>query len=1023
MGRYSRIAALTLMFFALGAASAAAQYFGQNKVQYKTFNFEILKTEHFDVYFYPQERQAAELSGRLAERWYARLSRILGFSLSGRQPLILYASHPDFEQTNVIPGELGESTGGVTESQRRRIVLPLAGPLSETDHVIGHELVHAFQYNLPVGRQSNGGLIVGGTERLPLWFIEGMAEYLSIGPDDPHTAMWMRDAVADNKIPKNLKDPDFFPYRWGQAWWAYVSGRYGDQAVGNLLKAAKATGDVNQAIKATLGIEAKQLMSEWEAALRTTYTPSLQHTEHTTTYGRLLLGHPKTFTEEMNVSPALSPDGSTVAFLSERSLLSIDLYLADARTGKILRKLTSTATDPHVTSLQFIRSAGSWSPDGRQLVIPAVEEGYPALLIVNAASGDRVREIQLPQLHEVYNPAWSPDGRTIAFAANVGGLTDLFAYDLPSDHLRRLTDDPFTELQPAWSPDGRSLVFVTDRFTSNIDQLQFGQLRLATMNADGTGVRELPSPDTGKAINPQYSADGSRLYFLSDANGATNVFSLDPANGALRQITNVGTGMSGITASSPALSVASRANRLVVSAYENQAYRIYNLDAPQVLAGRPAIDVPRVVAVLPPVERRTRQVARLVENPQYGLPRVKDFPVKDYRPSLGLNYVSQPTFAAGVDRFGTYGGGGMALFWSDMLGDHNLITAVQIDSSLNRSFSFKDTSALLAYQNVKHRWNWGASVEQVPYISGGIANGYDVTADGQLVAVQQTFISREINQAFSGLLSYPFNRAQRLEFSAGVRRIGFDQQVFTDVYDPVTGQLLSQSTDSLPSPKALNLAQTSAALVYDTASWGATSPVLGQSYRLEVTPLMGSINFTNVLADYRRYFMPAPFYTIAARVMHYGRYGADAENGLLYPLYIGYPTLVRGYDVGSFSADECPASGNSCPTFDRLVGSKMLVGNLELRFPLLRPFGVSRNMYGPVPVELALFADSGVAWNQGERPDFFGHGTTGRRPVSSYGVALRANVFGFTVAQVDFVRPIDRPQKGWIFQFSLSPGF
>jgi outer membrane protein assembly factor BamA len=429
--------------------------------------------------------------------------------------------------------------------------------------------------------------------------------------------------------------------------------------------------------------------------------------------------------------------------------------------------------------------------------------------------------------------------------------------------------------------------------------------------------------------------------------------------------------------------------------------------------------MPRVLAVLPPVERRTVEVARLVENPVYGLPRVREFPVNDYNPTLGLNYVAQPTFAAGVDRFGTYGGGGVAFFWSDMLGDHNLVSAFQIDSSLSRNFSLKDTSALLAYQNVKHRWNWGASIQQVPYVSGGIASGFD-NIGGETVLVEQRYIAREINQSVSGLLSYPFNRAQRVDFSAGVRRIGFDQRVDTDVYSTTTGELLGQETESLPAPDSLNLAQTSAALVYDTTSYGATSPVLGQRYRLEVAPMIGSVNFTSMLADYRRYFMPAQFYTIAARVMHYGRYGTDAEDGLLFPLFIGYPNLVRGYDAGSFSADECPTGGTTCPAFDRLLGSRMLVGNLELRFPLFRPLGLSRNMYGPLPLELALFADSGVAWNRGESPDFLG-GV--RRPVTSVGAALRANLFGFTVVQVDFVKPLDRPQKGWLWQFSFAPGF
>ena len=166
---------------------ASAQYFGRNKVQYRTFDFQVLKTEHFDIYYYPSEQAGVDLAARFAERWHVRLGRLFQHRLRGRQPLILYGSHVDFEQTNVIGGELGEGTGGVTEPLRRRIVLPLAGPLSDTDHVIGHELVHAFQFDITSLPDMAPGQT--GAERLPLWFIEGMAEYLSIGPIDANTAM------------------------------------------------------------------------------------------------------------------------------------------------------------------------------------------------------------------------------------------------------------------------------------------------------------------------------------------------------------------------------------------------------------------------------------------------------------------------------------------------------------------------------------------------------------------------------------------------------------------------------------------------------------------------------------------------------------------------------------------------------------------------------------------------------------------------------------------------------------------
>src|SRR5262249_27616190 len=184
--RIAALVAAAVVVSAVGSATAQ-EYFGRNKVRYKKLDFQVLKTEHFDIYFYPEEREGVDIAARMAERWYARLDRLFNHQLRGRQPLVLYASHPDFEQTNAIAGELSEGPGGVPEPLRRRIVLPLGGPLADTDHVIGHELVHAYQFDITTSATSAPG--ENGAERLPLWFIEGMAEYLSLGPVDPNTAM------------------------------------------------------------------------------------------------------------------------------------------------------------------------------------------------------------------------------------------------------------------------------------------------------------------------------------------------------------------------------------------------------------------------------------------------------------------------------------------------------------------------------------------------------------------------------------------------------------------------------------------------------------------------------------------------------------------------------------------------------------------------------------------------------------------------------------------------------------------
>src|SRR4029079_7591806 len=124
--------------------SAKAQYFGRNKVQNTRLEFRTLRTEHFDIYYYPEEENVTRQAARMAERWYARYSQLLDHTFTRRQPIVLYASHPEFAQTNVSPGTISEGTGGFTERVRSRIVMPFAPGLGESATVVGHELSQQF---------------------------------------------------------------------------------------------------------------------------------------------------------------------------------------------------------------------------------------------------------------------------------------------------------------------------------------------------------------------------------------------------------------------------------------------------------------------------------------------------------------------------------------------------------------------------------------------------------------------------------------------------------------------------------------------------------------------------------------------------------------------------------------------------------------------------------------------------------------------------------------------------------------
>ena len=523
-----------------GAAPLAAQYFGQNKVQYRTFDFKVIQTEHFEVYFYEQERAAALDAARMAERAYARLSRVLHHQFQSRKPIILYASSSDFQQTNVVGGEISEATGGVTEFFKHRMVLPFTGSYGELEHVLQHEMVHQFQYDVFSHGRAGAGLGTYIGVNPPLWFMEGMAEYLSIGPIDPHTAMWLRDASLEGHLPtieQLTYDPRIFPYRFGHALWAYVGEKWGDEVIGEILQAST-SGGVEQAFKRALGLSLEELSNEWRDAVQTTYLPELGAHYRARRIAQPLLTE-KRSDGTLHLAPALTPDGRQIAFFGERNSFFVDLYLADAETGRVLRRLVKSTLNNNYESLRFINSAGTFSPDGRYFAIAAKHKDKDDLVILDAKGGKEVRRIKVP-LNGLTTPSWSPDGQQLAFTGYDGGLSDLFVVRADGSDLRRLTRDKYADLQPAWSPDGKTIAFTTDRGgETEFGELRFGNMRIALYHLADGKIELLPHMERGKNIDPVWAPDGKSLAFVSDRTAISNVFVYDFADAKVYQLTDL----------------------------------------------------------------------------------------------------------------------------------------------------------------------------------------------------------------------------------------------------------------------------------------------------------------------------------------------------------------------------------------------------------------------------------------------------------------------------------------------------
>lgn len=1057
MRRLIRWLALAAVLF---PAPATAQYFGQNKVQYSKFDFKVLETEHFDVYYYDAERLAAYDVARMAERAYGRLSRVLRHQFSERKPIILYASHSDFQQTNTTAGEVGEGTGGFTDFLKHRNVFPLTGSYRDIEHVLEHEMVHQFQYDVWSGGKAGGGLQTIIAVSPPLWFVEGMAEYLSAGPVDPNTAMILRDAAAEGKLPtiRQLEtDPNIFPYRFGQALAAYIGQRWGDEALGAILSASRA-GSLEAAFRRVIGLDFVQLGDQWRDAVQNEFLPQL------TTQVRAAGISQPVLTEErsdgtLHLAPALSPDGTLMAYFSEKDFYFVDLWLAEVPSGKPVRRILESSWSSDYETFRFINSGASWSPDGRLLAFAAKRGPRDDIVIVDPRRNKEVRRIEV-DLNGVTTPSWSPDGTKLVFTGYDGGLSDLFVVNLDGTNLTRLTNDRYADLHPVWSPDGSTLAFTSDRGPqTDFETLTFGNYRLATYDLATGRVAVLPSMDEGKNVNPQWAPDGKTLVFMSDRTGVSNIFLFDLTDSQVYQLTDFFTGSQGITPLSPVLTWAQQVDRLAYVYYDDGNYDVYMMDNPRGRRGAPwraserqlaqadtmarvtptdssaqpaggsalyrtaqglrradSLNVPADSTILAPLS-----MERLRDSATLALPDTGTFTERRYKVGFSPDYVAQPSIGYVRDNFGRGFFGGTTVSLSDMLGDRQLVFSGYINGRI------EEAQVLAAYANISRRMNWAVGIQQDPYF---FYQGSEIRGvEGSFENVFITNIRRIVLRSAFLNAAYPVSRFRRLE--GGMRVTNVDDAILTvnEFYDPVSGVYTRDPEIERTGLGSTGFLQPSLALVYDNSITTFVGPWIGRRSRFEVAQTIGGWNYTQVTADYRRYDKILGPLVFATRAMYFGRMGEDADR---FSLFLGYPDLIRGFTSGSFRRNECVndtggGSVTGCTALDQLVGTSVAVFNAELRFPILTPMmeWVPR---GVPPIEGALFFDAGVAWDanstvrfrdrkEGESP------VNVRVPLKSIGASARINLLGFIILRFDYTKPLARPGTGAYWTVSFGPTF
>ena len=943
--------------------------FGKNKVQYQTFDWKYIQSENFDVYYHQGGLYAAKFTAKKAEEALQEIQSTLSYSITKRIVFIVYNSHNQFQQTNVIDQFMSEGIGGVTELFKNRVVIPYEGDYSKFAHVIHHELVHAVLNDMFYGGSIQSLMSNSARAMLPLWMNEGFAEYSAVGGLDVKTDQFMRDVAVSEYLRGLNQLSGYFAYRGGQAFYSYIAQKYGKGKVGEVLNRFRTIGNLDQTFRASFGMSYEEMSEQWAKDTKKFYFPDVDRYDYVEDWSTRLTNHQKE-SYFYNTSPAISPDGELVAFISDRGDGVFGLYLMDLRTEEV-SKLASSSRSTDFEELNFLTPGISWDPDGRRLAVGAKAGGEDGLYIIDAASGDF--EALTFDIQTIGGVHWSPDGRYLAFDAAPGGIqSDIYLYDLESKQLSQVTNDIFTDHEPAWGPDSRTLYFISDRGRKtsgtetkdnyNMWEHDVHQSDVYSVSIEDQQIQRLTFDPTIGKYSIVVAPDHRSILFTADYNGITNIWELDLQTKEKRARSNSLQEVS-------QLSLTADGTKLVFSSQNRVGYDLFQLKFP--------FDLP-VRDTLPSTRFRQQQMdelnslasimdeaARAGEDTDvtYGdfevdfsnssmvppnddvLPTDErgegsaeaarvDFTPKDYKVAFTPDVI---TGNAGYSNW--YGAQGTAqMLFTDMLGDHQIYFMANLFLDLtNSNFFLQYTYKPLV----------------IDYAFAAFHNaGYTYVFDPNLGG---TYLARMRTYGGAAWASLPFSRYTRLDFG-------------------MQAQAMTRENIDFPQFPSLDrfVAVPTISYVMDDAIMGFWAPKKGtrMNLTLEGSPPIGSngLAFATVRADIREYIHLGGNYTIALRGSGGMSLGRDPQKFFIggvdnwfnrFFSDAGWP--FQNPEDFAFTRPGWPLRGYA---INERNGTQYFVGNAELRFPLL--FALQA---GPLPalfqgLQGQAFFDIGGAWDE-----------------------------------------------------------
>lgn len=960
----------------LSAVPAVAQFFhfGRNKVQYTDFRWQILKTQHFDIYYYPEMQELAERGAYFAEESYAYLENKFNFTINRRIPLIFYSSHLHFQQTNVTPGHIPEGVGGFFEFLKGRVVIPSNGSLNQFRKVIQHELVHVFMHAKIYFLSKEHGRYEGSFP--PLWFVEGLAEFWS-SEWDSQAEMVIKDAVLHNYIvPLSQMYTiygTFTMYKEGQAILEYIAEKYGEEKILLLLENIWKYGNFSQVFQEVIGKTYQEFDEEWLYYLQKKYYPQLKDNDFSRMIAHTLVK------EGYNFHPAYyaSSEGDRLVFVGNRTGYS-NIYMTEAldnrpRRKEKLKTLVKGDRSSDFETFHIFSSKIDVSADGR-LAFSSKSGENDALYIYDIPSEDIIRKYQWKDIVGISSPNFSPDGQRVVFSGlNFNGNKDLYILELKNDQLLQLTNDFYDDSAPCFSPDGKMIAFSSDRTTFGAEWCY----NIFVYDLQ-THLTYYVTAGRQQDFTPVWSPDGNFIAFTSDRDSlkSLNIWVADVSNfrqgeipgylaahdgnvdGKINPVFKPQSWGQDSYLTIPLKQITRFANAafdpewmgndaLAFTVYENNSFEIRKLDKVQErIAGAAEIEIN----------------SSLMSNAHWKPPQLPGEKVlakleykKNYQLDIAQTQVSQDPF------WGTTGGAMLA--FTDLLGN--------------------DQYYLLLYNNAQSRSDFLRSMNfAVSKVSLGKRTKYAYSLfrfSGRYFNYRDDYYYEDrVGGVF--MISYPFSFFKRFDFSTS---FSYSDKDLSTVGVQRRFALLTSNFISF---------------VHDNSIWSYTGPVEGRRYTFSIGNTydirFSNVNYWTFLADFRNYQRLGKKVTYAARVMALLNDGKETRW-----YYLGGSWDLRGYRRWS------------------LRGEKIVFTSQELRFPFIEYLGIKFPILsmGFPGIRGAFFFDAGNAWNGNDYEGLLG----------SAGFGVRFNFGGFLVLRFDMGKTTDfeRVSRSWFTQFFFGWDF